>query len=496
MSYNNFKMVWSLLVNKIQILPVRTLLTNGFNLVRDEKIVRALTADKIIRPVLENVGVSKTEIKDSKSEFLVKTIFSIITLSRFWKLIIKMLLWLPKLILSLFLLSLGNIDVSSILGWLSWGTRGLSDLILIIITTIWKVLKLTWESGEIKEYILSNSFTTENEYLKNYSLVEVEKTLENKTDDLKSKNYNKIWTILSFMALTWAVKYLSSTEVVTEFLENHTWINTVVSGFNHIHSLGSEINNTFREHIPFVSTIEDSISYVGGAVFAVGSTTVNYTIIKPAKGIYSITGYCFDSTIKKPYKYIKSLFDNTEMSEMSNKLKELQTQMENTAKEKTKITDELTKLMNNLHDAGEKEKNVLNAKIQELSASLQNVESTLEEQKKTSTTLSRRGSMEFRKPKWTGWGSGWSQTNTPIDSTVPSFNTDSITREVEPNNNSPGGLSVVPESFEYQEEGETTPRSPLINGSDNTNQRSNDSRRPTLVTSNIHKPRVNDNFSG
>jgi hypothetical protein len=59
---------------------------------KDERMVRILTTNKILNPVLDNVGITKTEIKDSKSEVLVKTVFSIISFSRVFKFFIKIIL--------------------------------------------------------------------------------------------------------------------------------------------------------------------------------------------------------------------------------------------------------------------------------------------------------------------------------------------------------------------------------------------------------------------
>jgi hypothetical protein len=156
MSINNFRLVWGLLISQISNLPFKVLIINGLNLMKDERMVRVLTTNKILNPVLDNVGITKTEIKDNKSEVLVKTVFSIISFSRLFKFILKMLLWLPKLIFSLFIMSLVNIDVSYIFTNLSWLTRGFSDLILIILNTIWNLLKLTWETGEIKNYLINS----------------------------------------------------------------------------------------------------------------------------------------------------------------------------------------------------------------------------------------------------------------------------------------------------------------------------------------------------
>jgi hypothetical protein len=112
MTAGNFKLIWTLLVNNLKSLPLRSILSVGMSLGSNQKIVRALTAERFVEPILKNQGILKPEIKDGNSEILVKTLFSLIGLGRATRFVFKVLLWLPKLVLTLFILSLTNIDVT------------------------------------------------------------------------------------------------------------------------------------------------------------------------------------------------------------------------------------------------------------------------------------------------------------------------------------------------------------------------------------------------
>jgi hypothetical protein len=96
----------------LKALPLRNIFNIALSLGSNQKIVRTLTVERLIEPILKNQGILKPEMKDGNSEFLVKSLFSFITFTRTARFILKIVLWLPKLVLTLFVLSLTNLDVS------------------------------------------------------------------------------------------------------------------------------------------------------------------------------------------------------------------------------------------------------------------------------------------------------------------------------------------------------------------------------------------------
>ena len=133
MTHGNFNLMWTFLVNNLKSLPLKSIFSYAMSLGNQNQILRSLTVNRIIEPVLKTQGIVKTELKNGKEEFLVTWLFSLISLSRFTKIIFKLVLWLPKLVLTLFVISLTSIDVSyfqSIINWTTWGLSNSINLIL------------------------------------------------------------------------------------------------------------------------------------------------------------------------------------------------------------------------------------------------------------------------------------------------------------------------------------------------------------------------------
>ena len=105
-----------------------------------------------LEPIIQNQGILKPEIKDGNSEILVKTLFSLIGLGRATRFVFKVLLWLPKLVLTLFVLSLTNIDVTFLQNTIGLVTFGFSNSITLLFTSLWGLLVYIFRTGDILNF--------------------------------------------------------------------------------------------------------------------------------------------------------------------------------------------------------------------------------------------------------------------------------------------------------------------------------------------------------
>ena len=149
MTQGNFNLIWTFLINNLKSLPLRSIFNYGMSLASQQQILRSLTVNRIIEPVLKTQGIVKTEVKNGKEEFLVTWLFSLIGLSRFTKFIFKVFLWLPKLVLTLFVLSLTNIDVSYFQSIVSWLSFGISNSLTLFFSTLWALIVYIYKTGDI-----------------------------------------------------------------------------------------------------------------------------------------------------------------------------------------------------------------------------------------------------------------------------------------------------------------------------------------------------------
>jgi hypothetical protein len=149
MTHGNFNLLWTFLVNNLKSLPLKSIFSYAMSLGNQNQILRSLTVNRIIEPVLKTQGIVKTELKNGKEEFLVTWLFSLISLSRFTKIIFKLVLWLPKLVLTLFVISLTSIDVSYFQSIINWTTWGLSNSLTLFFSTIWALLVYIYKTGDI-----------------------------------------------------------------------------------------------------------------------------------------------------------------------------------------------------------------------------------------------------------------------------------------------------------------------------------------------------------
>jgi len=149
MTHGNFNLLWTFLVNNLKSLPLKSIFSYAMSLGNQNQILRSLTVNRIIEPVLKTQGIVKTELKNGKEEFLVTWLFSLISLSRFTKIIFKVVLWLPKLVLTLFVLSLTSIDVSYFQSIVSWLSFGISNSLTLFFSTLWAIIVYIYKTGDI-----------------------------------------------------------------------------------------------------------------------------------------------------------------------------------------------------------------------------------------------------------------------------------------------------------------------------------------------------------
>jgi hypothetical protein len=346
MSLGNFNLVWSFLANNFKALPLRTLFSYGMSLGTQQQVLRALTVERIIDPVLKTQGITKPEIKNGKAEMLVTWLFSLIGFTRFSKFIFKVVLWLPKLVLTLFVLSLTSIDVSYFQSIVSWVTWGFSNSLTLFFSTIWALIVYIYKTGDV---INLNFLRNISEPLNLESLFRNKDTKEVKeiiseisNEDHKNKenNFNK-WSSSSknlirlgaLFVLNVTIKYFLDTKVVSEYLKEHPWLDKGADFFRWTTKFGKDINNVLVENLPLIGKFEDATSSVVGG--ALGYTYYGYdkVIATPVKWCWNATNSVFDVGIKKPFNWLKSWFSQSE--EALAEIQRLKEENENLKDERT-----------------------------------------------------------------------------------------------------------------------------------------------------------------
>jgi hypothetical protein len=323
MTLANFNIVWSLIINNLKSLPLRSIFNIALSLGSSQKIVRALTIERILDPIIKNQGILKPEVKDGNSELLVKTLFSFITLSRSTRFIFKIVLWFPKLVITLFVLSLTNIDVSFLQNLISWITFGLSNSLTLLLSTLWAILVYIFNTGDIlnlnflkniseplsldkllstKAVVDSNDITNLVSEIQNEELTKQTTTSKWSTS---SKNLIKIGCLF---VLNITIKYFLDTEIVSGYLKEHSWLNKGADFFQWTYKFGKDINTVLIDNVPFYGKVENSITALVGGTLTYSYYAFNKVIITPSKWGWNATSTVYNYGIKTPFNYITSYF--------------------------------------------------------------------------------------------------------------------------------------------------------------------------------------------
>lgn len=288
----------------------------------NQKIVRALTIERILEPIIKNQGILKPEIKEGKSELLVKTLFSFITFTRSTRFLLKILLWFPKFVITLFILSLTSIDVSFLQSVISWITFGLSNSLTLLLSTVWSILVYIYKTGDV---INLNFLKNISEPLNLESLFRNKQTKEIKeiiseisNDEHKtnketwSSKYKNLIRIGAIFVLQVTIKYFLDTTIVSEYLKDHPWLDKVGGIFRWTSKFGKDINNVLVENLPLVGKAENAASTVIGGALGYGYYFFDKAIITPSKWGWNTASNIFDFGVKKPFNYIRSWFSSSE----------------------------------------------------------------------------------------------------------------------------------------------------------------------------------------
>jgi len=341
MNATNFQLVWKLLVNNFKSLPLRSILTTGTALMSNQKILRAMTSERILDPIIKTSGVTKTEISEGKNEQFITWIFTLISFTRLFKGFIYVLLWFPKLIFTLFILSLTSIDVSGFQGVLSWLSMGLSSTITSILSSIWSLIVYIFMTGEVVNInSLLNSKLDNNE-----DISPLDNTIPE--NDKKSTGYStsqkRVLQIVGFFVLNILLKKFIDQEFIDDFLKERWWGQIIKDTCTSLYATASNINNKLIDNVPLYGRIEGGITYVSVAAWSSTAWIFNKTISTPAQygysgvkktysGISWTLGKAKDYGFSKPYSFIKSFFVDSSIIDENAKLKE---ELESMKKSKT-----------------------------------------------------------------------------------------------------------------------------------------------------------------
>jgi hypothetical protein len=293
MTAGNFNLVWTFLANSFKTLPLRTIFSYAMSLGTQHQVVRAMTVERILDPILKTQGITKTEIKNGKTEMLVTWLFSLISLTRFSKIVLKVFLWLPKLVLTLFVVSLTSIDVSYFQNIINWTTWGLSNSLTLFFSTIWALLVYIYKTGDI---INLNFLRNISEPLNLESLFRNKDTKEVKeiiTEISSEEHWSKkeSWSsstknlirIGALFALNVTIKYFLDTTVVSEYLKDHPWLDKGADFFRWTTKFGKDINNVLVDNVPLVGKAENAASTIVGGVLGYTYYGFDKVIATPAK---------------------------------------------------------------------------------------------------------------------------------------------------------------------------------------------------------------------
>lgn len=312
MTAGNFKLIWTLLVNNLKSLPLRSILSVGMSLGSNQKIVRALTAERFVEPILKNQGILKPEIKDGNSEILVKTLFSLIGLGRATRFVFKVLLWLPKLVLTLFILSLTNIDVTFLQSAISWLTFGISNSLTLLFTSLWGLLVYIFRTGDILNLNFLKSISEPlslEDILRSKSDKEITNLISETGEEIRpsskwstsSKNLIKIGCLF---VLNITIKYFLDTTIVSTYLQDHPWLNKGADFFQWTYKFGKDINTVLIDNLPLYGRAEKAVTSIVGGV-------LTYSYICLDNVVFSPTKWGWDKTTKL-YNSIWSWFSPSE----------------------------------------------------------------------------------------------------------------------------------------------------------------------------------------
>lgn len=305
MTSGNFNLIWTFLSNNFKALPLRTLFSYGMSLGTQQQVLRALTVERIIDPVLKTQGIVKTEIKNGKTEMLVTWLFSLISLTRFSKIVLKVLLWLPKLVLTLFVISLTSIDVSYFQSIINWTTWGFSNTLTLFFSTIWALLVYIYKTGDV---INLNFLRNISEPLNLESLFRNKDTKEvreiiteisneehwSKKETWSSSSKNLI-RIGALFVLNVTIKYFLDTTIVSEYLKDHPWLDKGADFFRWTTKFGKDINNVLVENLPLVGRVENIVTTVVGGTLGYTYYGYDKVIATPVKWVWNTTYGSFSS---------------------------------------------------------------------------------------------------------------------------------------------------------------------------------------------------------
>ncbi len=313
MSIGNFNLIWTFLANNFKTLPLRTIFSYAMSLGTQQQVVRAMTVERILDPVLKTQGIVKTEIKNGKSEMLVTWLFSLIGFTRFSKFVLKAVLWLPKLVLTLFVLSLTSIDVSYFQSLVSWFTWGFSNSLTLFFSTIWALIVYVYKTGDVLNLNflrnISEPLNLESLF-RNKDTKEVKEIIteisneEHRTKEAWSSSYKNLIRVGALFVLQVTIKYFLDTTIVSEYLKEHPWLDKVGDLFRWTSKFGKDINTVLVENLPLVGRAENLVSTVVGG--ALGYTYYGYdkVIATPVKWGWN--------TASSSLNYIRSWFATSE----------------------------------------------------------------------------------------------------------------------------------------------------------------------------------------
>jgi hypothetical protein len=333
MTTGNFNLVWTFLGNSFKTLPLRTILSYAMSLGTQHQVVRAMTVERILEPVLKTQGIVKTEIKNGKTELLVTWLFSLIGFTRFSKFALKVILWLPKLVLTLFVFSLTSIDVSYFQSVVSWLTWGFSNSLTLFFSTVWALIVYIYKTGDI---INLNFLRNISEPLNLESLFRNKDTKEVKeiiTEISNEEHWSKkeTWSrstknlirIGTLFVLNVTIKYFLDTTIVSEYLKDHPWLDKGADFFRWTTKFGKDINTVLVENLPLVGRLEDATSTVVGGALGYSYYFFDKAIITPTKWGWNTATSVFNFGISKPFNSIRSWINpSAETLEEIRRLKE------------------------------------------------------------------------------------------------------------------------------------------------------------------------------
>jgi len=259
---------------------------------------------------------------------LVTWLFSLIGVSRFGKFALKVFLWLPKLVLTLFVVSLTSIDVSYLQSIVSWFTWGLSNSLTLFFSTIWALIVYIYKTGDvinlnflrnISEPLNLESLFRDKDVKEVKEIISEISNEDHKNKETWSRNYKNLIRVGALFVLQVTIKYFLDTTIVSEYLKDHPWLDKVGDLFRWTSKFSKDINNVLVENLPLVGRAEDAVSTVVGGVLGYSYYAYDKVIATPIKWGWN--------TATSSLNYIKSWFIQSE--ETLAELKRLQEENDN-----------------------------------------------------------------------------------------------------------------------------------------------------------------------